>query len=177
MNRTFKLFIAMIIPLALISCGSEEENQNEQEVQEEVIIEDCNYTYNAEASSIMWTAFKTTDRVAVGGSFDSVLVMVPDSNSSVIEALRNASFTVYTESVSTNNPARDLTIKKYFFGTLADDGRLEGAIKIVEGNDVEGGGTVKLKINGVTRDIGFKYSVEDNLITIKTKNQPFIIPR
>lgn len=169
MNRTFRITLALLFPFVMIACGSEEESKNDKELQEEVVIEDCNYSYVSESSSVMWTAYKTSERAAVGGSFDSVLVEVPDSNSSVIEALRNASFDIYTESVSTNNPARDATIRKYFFATLADNGLIKGDIKIVEGDNKEGGGTVKLKINGVTRDIGFKYSVVDNLITIKTK--------
>ena len=167
MNRTFKLFMVVLLPFAMIACASEDENQTK--VEETEVVEECNYTYDSDASSVMWTAFKTTARAAVGGSFDSVMVDVPDSNSSVIEALRNASFTIYTESVKTNNPARDLTIQKYFFGTLADNGRIEGKIKIVKGDNTAGSGTVNLKINGISRDIGFKYSEQDNLITIKTK--------
>lgn len=155
----------------MYSCsGSDESTQQENsEVTAFIIDKNCTYSYDTNASSLKWTAFKTSDRIAVGGSFKSISVTLLDTSYSPKEALRNASFTIFTNSVFTDNPARDETIRKFFFSNLKGDGTIIGEVKIVEGNDSEGGGTVKIKLNEVTRDIGFKYSIRGNEITLKTK--------
>lgn len=159
----------LLISLVFVSCGSEGEDAEKKEVKEEIAVESCIYTYNADSSKVNWTAFKTTEHVAVGGRFDSVLVVIPDSMTSALEALKNVSFTIISSSVFTDNSIRDNTLRKYFFSTLANEGNIEGKIKIVEGDDVSGGGTVALTINEVNRDIGFKYTIEGNVINLDTK--------
>jgi len=155
----------------MYSCGGSDETTQQENSDDATFIIDknCTYSYDANASSLKWTAFKTTDRLAVGGSFDSIAVTLLDTSYSPKEALRNASFTIFTNSVFTDNPARDETIRKFFFSSLKGDGTIIGEVKIVEGNDREGGGTVKIKLNEVTRDIGFKYTISGNEIVFNTK--------
>jgi polyisoprenoid-binding protein YceI len=169
MKKLFLMVGIVASPYFFTACG--DSNENEGNVVEGQISNDenCIYTYDDDASTVKWTAFKTTQRLAVGGRFDSVLVELPDSMHSPKEALQNASFSIITSSVFTDNTIRDGTLRNYFFGTLKNDGNISGEIKIVEGNDVEGGGTVMLNINDVKRDVGFKYTIEGNNIVIKTK--------
>ena len=168
MNRKNWFLGMVLLSLVFTSCGTSEE-KTEGEAVKEGAGEACIYTYNADSSKVNWTAFKTTDRLAVGGSFDSVLVVLPDSMHSAKEALGNASFTIIANSVFTNNSIRDNTLRKYFFSSLSNDGNITGNVKIVEGDDNAGGGTVELTINDVKRDIGFKYTIEGSVITLKTK--------
>ena len=168
--KKLKLIVGvMIFPILFIACGSESEKDSKVESTENGSSESCLYSYDKEGSSVNWIAFKTMQRVAVGGSFDSVLVSLPDSVRSPKEALKNASFSIITSSVFTNNTIRDGTIRNYFFSKLKNDGNIEGNIRIVEGDDKAGSGTVALSINDFKRDIGFKYTIEGDVILIKTK--------
>ena len=170
MRKSILFFSTLLIAIIFSACGEVEETQNKAvEGQELVMDESCLYSYKADASSVKWTAFKTTDRVAVGGQFDSVLVFLPDTIYSPLEALEKVSFKIISSSVFTDNSMRDATIRKYFFSTLKNDGNIEGKVRIVEGDEKAGGGTVALTINDVKRDIGFKYTIVGNIITLKTK--------
>lgn len=168
MNRKFWI-LGMILPFLLTACGNDDDAEKKKDKNELAVEETCIYSYNSDSSSVSWTAFKTTDHVGVGGSFDSVLVVLPDSMKSAKEALKNVSFTIISNSVFTDNAIRDNTLRKYFFSTLSNDGNINGNVKIVEGDDTSGGGTVELTINDVKRDIGFKYTIEGNVIFLKTK--------
>lgn len=170
MIKKLRLFAGiMMLSFLFIACGGETESESKVDSVDQSEGESCLYSYDEEASSVSWTAFKTTQRVAVGGSFDSVLVSLPDSVWSPKEALQNASFKIISSSVFTNNTIRDGTIRKYFFSKLKNDGNIEGNIKIVEGSDQAGSGTIMLNINDVKRDVGFKYTIKGNVIVIKTK--------
>ena len=169
MNRKNWFLGMTLLSIIFTSCGSNEDNGQSEDVKEEVVAESCLYTYNSDSSKVNWTAFKTTDHVGVGGRFDSVLVVLPDSMQSAQEALENVSFTIFSNSVFTDNSIRDNTLRKYFFSTLANDGNIMGIVKIVEGDNTSGGGTVELTFNDVKRDIGFKYTIEGSVISLKTK--------
>jgi polyisoprenoid-binding protein YceI len=161
---------ALLLSVLMSACGEVEKEQKEA-VEEQELMQDesCLYSYDSDSSSVNWTAFKTTERAAVGGRFDSVVVSLPDTVYSPKEALEKASFRIISSSVFTENGIRDNTLRKYFFSTLKDNGNIEGKVKIVEGDNKSGGGTVMLMINGVKRDMGFKYNIVGNNIMLKTK--------
>lgn len=172
MNRKFLIVGSFIVSVLLLgSCGDQEEVTNEEPLEKVVSVADegCLYTYNAKSSSLNWVAFKTSDRVAVGGSFDSLKVMLSESVFSPMQAMENASFEVYVNSVFTDNSIRDNTLRKYFFSALIGGDVIKGKFKIVEGDDNAGGGSITLQLNNVTRDVGFEYTVDASVITIKTR--------
>lgn len=171
MNKLMRPGLILFTSFLLFACGNEEKSEanNTEAKKVEVNIEKCLYTYNPDSTSLNWIAFKTTDRVGVNGSFKTINVTIPDSVYSIKEAIENVAFDVDVNSVFTNNPERDETLRKYFFGSLEDDGKIYGEVKIIEGDELKGGGTVKIKINGVSRDVGFEYSVSGNEITLKTR--------
>lgn len=170
MNKVFWIIGIVFAGAFFSACGElEKEQKKAVEYQKQVLDESCVYTYDASASSLNWTAFKTTGRVGVGGQFDSVIVNLPDTVYSLLEAIEKVSFSVVTSSVFTNNPDRDATLQKYFFGTLMDNGDIEGKVKIVEGDQEAGSGTVMITMNGVSRGIGFKYVIESDIITLIAK--------
>jgi hypothetical protein len=167
MNKVFWISGIIFAGSFFSSCNEMEEQQKEAvETQTIVLEESCLYSYDADASSVNWIAFKTTSKVGVGGTFESVIVELPDTVYSPMEALEKVSFKVIASSVFTNNPERDATLREYFFGTLEDAGNIEGKVKMAEGDNNAGSGVVLIKMNNISRDIGFKYVVESDVITI-----------
>ena len=164
--------VILFTSFLLFACATESEPVTNKEVSPEKVeqvTEKCLYTYVSDSTSINWTAFKTTDRVGVNGSFKKVTVNVADSAYSIKEVIESVTFDVDINTIFTNNPERDETLKKFFFASLEDDGEIYGKIKIVEGDNLSGGGTVKIKMNNVSRDIGFEYEVIGNNILLRTR--------
>jgi len=165
-------YLGALLLIALVfSCSSEDGPQIKVDVNvDHDESKECSYTYNADSSSLNWTAFKTNDRVAVGGSFDSLeVVLLEKEFTSPTQMLESASFKVYTSSVFTNNSIRDNTLRNYFFSKLDNEGLITGNFKIVEGDDQSGGGVVSIDLNGVKRDVGYEYAVDIDGISIKTQ--------
>ena len=138
MKRRTTLGLILGLATMLSACGSggdSQDNAQESQAPEEKN-EQCTYSYNAENTSLTWTAFKTTDRVAVGGTFTNITVNMPGEYPSAADAVSVIDFEIETASVSTDNPARDETISTHFFASLADEGRISGAVKGVHGNAV-----------------------------------------
>jgi len=172
MRKIKQTGIILFASFLFFACASESEPANKEEmdvVKTEEVEETCLYTYNADSTSLNWTAFKTTDRVGVNGSFKKLKVSVADSAYSIKEVMESVEFVVDVNSIFTNNPERDETLRKFFFASLEDGGEIYGEVKIVEGDNRSGGGTVKLKLNGIARDVGFEYEVSGANVLLRTK--------
>ena len=72
MKTKFYTLAALCLTLVLASCGGGEK-EKEAEGNEEA---KCFYSLNEDSYELTWTAYKTTDKVAVGGTFDEVTFSV-----------------------------------------------------------------------------------------------------
>jgi hypothetical protein len=87
-----KLVFAFILffSISLISCKTD--------VKKTIISKDKVYSIVSETTKIGWTAYKTTDKVAVKGTFTKVDVEVK-SGSSAKEALNGLKFSIPVSSI------------------------------------------------------------------------------
>lgn len=108
----------------------------------------CSVNFNEKASAINWTAFKTPKKVGVKGGFAKFKISTKKSVTTE-ELLSNASFEIDTNSVSTNDKARDAKIFKFFFQKMAKGTKITGKVSKIEGDKV----TVDLTLNGVTKPV------------------------
>lgn len=108
----------------------------------------CSVNFNEKASSINWTAFKTPKKVGVKGSFTKFKVTTKKSVTTE-ELLSNASFEIDTDSVSTNDKARDAKIFGFFFKSMTKGTKITGKVAKIEGDKV----TVDLTLNGTTKPV------------------------
>jgi hypothetical protein len=104
-----------------------------------------------------WTAFKFTDKVGVPGTFDDLKVDFKETASSLAEILKSGQFKASVGSVNTTNPARDTTLKEAFFA-LFKEKEIRGKVTKVEDKTF----TLKLFMNGIEKDLAFKYSLRDD---------------
>jgi hypothetical protein len=91
--------------------------------------ENCEYELNKDTVVVEWTAFKTTEKIAVKGTFKSVNVQGETKADSLLRLFKGLNVSVDRASVETGNPARNDTLVKSFFSKLAA-GEIRG--KIVE---------------------------------------------
>ena len=121
------------------------------------------YTLSAEATTVNWIAFKTTDKVPVKGTFEKLIIENSKKSATKIEALNNIKFNIPVNSLFTNDSIRDGKLKKFFFGTMSNTSNLTGTIKIAD----ETTGFVELKMNAIAHKLPITYSIIDKEVTIK----------
>ncbi|MDC0313537.1 YceI family protein [Flavobacteriales bacterium] len=166
-----KLFIAAGIissTVLFVSCGETEKTEEKKEAPLDTAIETkpCLLTLDNENVVVNWTAFKLSEKVGVGGTFDSVVVSGVNDNETILGAAVNAQFDIYTASVNSNNPERDMKISNSFFGTMANTESISG--KVVSLND-GGSGAILLTMNGVEKEIALEWkATSENRLKLST---------
>lgn len=160
-----KLLGLFVLGLGMISCGSNQSEEKKEEKKVELAQEVCSYSYNDEVS-VKWTAFKFTDKVGVGGTLDSVEVMANGEFEKPSDILEGLEFNIYTQSVNSSNPDRDLKIKAFFFGSMDKGEVINGKVMSISGNEKEGSLSISLTMNGQVVEQQMKYFVEGRSVTI-----------
>lgn len=140
----------------MASCGSDTSSNTQDEVVEEQI-ETLAYDID-----FQWTAFKTAERVGVNGTFDDIeVVQYTEDGANATEKISNSVIQLVGGSVNTDDPARDHTIKTFFFDHLG------GPIKATFGTLADGIAPVTLEMNDYEVEKKFEYDASENEITIK----------
>tara|TARA_B110000285_G_scaffold40474_1_gene44302 strand:+ start:460 stop:1119 length:660 start_codon:yes stop_codon:yes gene_type:complete len=166
----------LIIPMGIISamvlfvgCGETAKTKSLDELGNELSESDnkpCLLTLDNENVVVNWTAFKLTDKIGVGGTFDNVIVTGVTENETMVGAAATAQFDIFTGSVNSNNTERDYKISDSFFGTMVNTATISG--KVVSLND-DGSGAVVLKMNGVEKEIDVEWkATSENRLKLST---------
>jgi len=128
-----------------------------------------NCTYMLSEAKPGWTAYKTSDKAPVSGTFTAATLSPTKAAPSVAGALDGVSMTIDPASVSSGNEGRDKTLQDKYFGLFAPQTEFTVGVVAVKGDDT--GGTVDLNIgmNGVSKTLSFPYQVSpDGTLTAKT---------
>ena len=118
MNKTLSVCVPFIV--ALLACSSEPEQQEasarpDQEDAREAA-GDCMYTVDEVVPG--WTAYKTTERVAVSGTFTGSVLSGAETADSLTEALSGLTVSIDPSRVDSQDPLRDSNIVEFFFASL-----------------------------------------------------------
>lgn len=119
------------------------------------------YVIEPLTTKVGWTAYKTTDKVAVKGEFTKVDVKI-HSAPTVKEALNNTEFSIPVSSIFSKNEARDNKLKQFFFGVMDATELLSGTIHLTSENK----GTVELKMNGISKSFPIDYIISGQMVTM-----------
>jgi polyisoprenoid-binding protein YceI len=152
MKKGILYSLAIAGTMIFASCGSETE-----EVVEKEPLEICFYAYDSLSTELTWTAYKTSAKVPVGGTFDDIQITSDGSSDDPTALLESMKFSIKTASVNSANAERDPKIAKFFFETIntsSIDGRLK---KLKDG----GKAIVEISMNGVKADVEGDYTFED----------------
>ncbi|TNE55591.1 MAG: YceI family protein [Bacteroidetes bacterium] len=151
-----KLFVALLIGLGTVACsgGEHDEPENNQEQEQEEV---CSYSYDQANTKFEWTAYKTSDKVGVKGSFQDIEVE-SEANEDAKKVIESLHFKMTTAKVSSGNEDRDMKISKHFFETI-NTPTISGQVKSV--ND-DGTAVISVTMNGVTKDVQGTYEMHAN---------------
>ncbi|MEP3837014.1 MAG: YceI family protein [Algibacter sp.] len=149
MKKISILLIALTI--SIVACKNEKkESKKEAEITEKYVIK-------PEGTTVKWTAYKTTDKLPVGGKF-KLLDFENKAGATPQEALNNLSFSIPVSSVFTNDATntRDAKIINSFFGAMLDTEFLKGIIKYVDNGYV-----ASITMNGETNNLPLDVKITD----------------
>jgi len=144
---------ALCLTLVLASCGGEETEAAPKDDSEK-----CFYAFNEEGFELNWTAYKTSDKVAVGGTFNEVTFTKSESEDPA-EAIASIEFTINTGTVNSNNEERDAKIAEHFFGTIKAES-IKGKVKSVD--LASNKAVVMITMNGISIDVPGTMTLEND---------------
>jgi len=120
---------------------------------------------NSESVKTTWTAFKTTAKTAVSGTF---------RKAELAQNMKTWTLKIDATSVDSGNPARDTTLKGFFFGIFVPKGTLTATLsasvaKLADGKGVD----IPLKLSGLadggSREIPARVERKGNVFTLTGK--------
>lgn len=152
-----KKSILYLSALALILTACNGETQSDSSEASENAVKTCSYSYDATTTKLEWTAYKTTDKVAVKGTFNDLNIMGTTSSENPLNVLRNAKFEIPVATVNSKNPERDKKISANFFGSMTSTAVITGEIKFLDNMKVR----MNVTLNGVTREVEGVFSMTD----------------
>lgn len=150
------LLLLSLISILTASCGDEKgQNKPNDELTK-------TYSVKENTAILKWTAFKTTDRVAVGGEFTEVKLKKIPQAEQLYKSVEGLEFSIPVSSLFTNNDSRDEKLKSKFFAIMINTDLITGTFKNLEGDDKSGQGLIDLKMNDVSCDLPFDYTIKND---------------
>tara|TARA_B100000676_G_C18049803_1_gene830361 strand:+ start:1353 stop:2000 length:648 start_codon:yes stop_codon:yes gene_type:complete len=163
MNKLNKI---LLIILFFNSCV----NDRNTEVQLEKTLvnsnENCVYSANLKATDVIWSGFKTTDKIKVTGKFNKISsnkIQNKNEFSNLSELIEDLDFSIDLSSSSSGDEIRDLNLKNYFFNLLASNFVLNGKFENIEDDSVY----VVLDFFGKQKKVKLGYAYKNKMIQIK----------
>lgn len=155
MKKIINLSLIIVLSITLFSCEKEKK-------QEEKPPTETSYSIDAENSSVQWTGYKTTDKVAVNGTFKEISILNLNSGSTAAAALEGLEFEIPVSSIYSKDTIRDGKLKRLFFGVMENTLNLKGKFTVKDASN----GNIALSMNGLTKELPFTYEMSKDTILI-----------
>jgi len=124
-------------------------------------IADATCTHQLKTAKPGWKAYKTTDKLPVGGTFSKATLSPTAPAASVPEALAGATMNIVASSVDSGLDIRNQTLVTSYFSKLLPDAPFRVSVAKVEGDNSSGTATLNVELNGVSRAMAFPYTVSE----------------
>jgi hypothetical protein len=162
MIHPLKTIPVLLLTLLGISCNSSKKEKDES-TNAKTILTGPFYTMDTSGTSLIWTAYKFTEKLGVSGTFDDYTLRLKTDSGSLDDLLSKAEMTIVTHSVNSANIIRDPKLRTSFFKVFKTDtifGNINDANK--------GKGALELRMNNITKDVAFEYSIKNDTLHLLT---------
>ena len=165
----FKFIVwSFALSMMLFSCGNDKKtDKTTASTPKPAVAQTCTYTPIKEGIKVHWTAFKTTKRIGVKGTFDDVKAETKVNAKSISNMINATTFLIHTSSVNSNNEGRDKKLVEFFFGKFASTD-IAGLMQSALGDNMKGEGNINLTMNGMAKDVPYTYTVEGDILKVHT---------
>jgi hypothetical protein len=152
--KNLKLIALGIIMITAVSC--KDSKKSDEETTTETQTTEGTYTVINDSTKVSFTAYKTTDKAAVGGIFKEITLTDTGEGETAFEALNGTKFSIPVSSLFTNDPTetRDPKILKFFFEVMKNTELISGEFKVTAENAC----SIDVTLNGKTANIPLQYT-------------------
>jgi len=163
MKKQFYILGALCLTFVFASCGGDEsaDKEGEGEAKEQK----CFYSLDKDSYELNFTAYKTTGKLPVGGTFNEVTFTAGESED-MEGAISSIEFEINTSSVETNDEGRNAKIAEHFFGTI-NTPTITGNVKSIDPD--AGSAVVTFVMNGLTVDVPGTFAMDGENFSFKTE--------
>ena len=150
-----KKLLALALGLVLVTAFSCKQTKKEKEQEEPAQV----YSIVEDSTAIRFTAYKTTEKKPVGGTFTEVNLDYTAAGTP-IETMDGLEFSIPVSSLFTNDTTntRDPKIIHFFFDAMVETQTIKGTFAFDESNNC----SVELTMNGVSTNLPMEYEVTDD---------------
>jgi hypothetical protein len=160
------IFSAFVLSFFLFSCGEKnDKSNNEQTHADTVAAQVCTYSYDEASTTVMWTAYKFTEKAAVTGKFDTVIVTGTQITGDAMQVIAGALFEIKTGSTQTNDAEKNANIISAFFAKMLNTNSITGKVKSV----ADGKAVISISMNDVENDVEGEVKIENNKLSFKAE--------
>ena len=163
MKYYLKHAIFLMLLLMISSCNDSEKKLSQKTSDQNQYSEQQQYSVDTSGISILWTAYKFTNKVGVSGIFNTYTFETKKASGTVENILKKSKLAIPTASVNSSNPIRNFKLDTYFFKAF-NTSEIKGTITKAK----ESEGIINLKMNRRSKKIPFTYSVEKDTIRLFT---------
>ena len=158
-----KILVISFLLFAFLSCKTEKKANPIKEKKVESTKSTAEFSIDKASKQINFIAYKTSDKVPVGGQFKKIDVISGGEGNTVKEAIHNTEFSIPVSSLFTQNSSRDYKIKKFFFGIMDNTKLLSGKLLLTDDTS----GVAEIKMNGISKKVLFNYTIVDRTFNMK----------
>jgi len=133
-----------------ISCKDAKKGQEDKAVELEATSSE-KFSLVKDSTKVSFTAYKTTEKVPVGGKFTQINITNAPEGSTALQALNGTTFSIPVSSLFTNDPTgtRDPKILEFFFNVMDNTELISGVFKV----SAEDKCSIDVTLNGKTENI------------------------
>jgi hypothetical protein len=154
MKYFIKSTLAIVSIIVITACNNSNSNKK-NEIEE-------GYSIEPKTTTISWTAFKTTNKIPVKGTFTKLNIEKTKPAKTALEALNGLKFSIPVSSLFTNDTIRDNKLLKYFFQNLIDTDMISGVLH----TNNENSGELEITLNNTTQTVPVYYIISDQMVTM-----------
>lgn len=162
MKKHLYIVGALCLTFVFAACGGGESDKEGAGKAEE---QKCFYSLNTDSYELKFTAYKTTARVPVGGTFNEVTFTAGESED-MEGAITSIAFEINTSSVETNDESRNAKISEHFFQTI-NTPTITGNVKSIDAE--AGSAVVTFAMNGMSVDVPGSFTMEGENFTFEAE--------
>lgn len=158
MKKLINFSLIILVVAVIVSCGKEK--KEDKKIQQSDI-----FTVDVERSSVQWTAYKTTDKLPVKGTFKEIKVLNMSEGKSAQASLDGLEFEIPVASIYSKDTIRDSKLNTFFFAIMENTLSLKGNFSVEDDTT----GNLAISMNGLTKNLPFTYQMSKDTIMIDAK--------
>ncbi|MCB9262741.1 MAG: YceI family protein [Flavobacteriales bacterium] len=163
-----KVILIAFMSAMVLACNKNSSNNVSEDTNTTDSVQISTYEYQPDSTKLTWTAYKTTVKLPVNGTFKEIVVTPGKPSGTVKELMNQLVFDIVSSSISSNNEERDGKLVKTFFGSMTNSEKISGKITSVNGTDTSGKARISIKMNDIEHEVDAEYAISGNILEVKT---------